>query len=114
MHNVCHIEYTTTDLARSQAFYEGLFAWTFRSFGDDMVVFGQGEKHIGGLVRTDARTPGTSPTVWFEVEDVDAMAAKAVSLGGALTKPRAEVPHVGWSATVTDPDGNTVGLVQFA
>ncbi len=114
MHTICHVEFSATDLARSQAFYEGLFGWTFRSFGDDMVVFGQGEKHIGGLIRSEARTPGNSPTVWFEVEDVDAMVTKALTVGGAAAKPKAEVPHVGWSATVSDPDGNTVGLVQFA
>jgi uncharacterized protein len=114
MHSVCHIEFSVTDIARSQAFYESLFGWTFRSFGGEMVVFGKDEKHIGGLQVASSVTPGTSPSVWFDVEDVEAMAQKAASLGGSIVEAKDEVPHVGWVAIVGDPDGNRVGLVQFA
>ena len=79
-----------------------------------MVVFGQGEKHIGGLQKREPVNPGNSPSVWFEVASVDAMVEKAADLGGKVLEPKHEVPHVGWSATVGDPDGNPVGLVQFA
>jgi predicted enzyme related to lactoylglutathione lyase len=114
MHSICHIEFQVTDVARSQTFYEGLFGWTFRSFGGDMVVFGQGEKHIGGLQKTDEVKAGESPSVWFDVEDVETMLDKAVALGGALIEAKKEVPTVGFSGQVADPDGNPIGMVQFA
>jgi predicted enzyme related to lactoylglutathione lyase len=114
MHNICHIEFQVTDVARSQAFYEGLFGWTFRSFGGDMVVFGAGEKHIGGLQKTDKVEASNSPSVWFDVEDVDAMLEKAIGLGGKLIEAKKAVETVGFSGQVADPDGNAVGLVQFA
>lgn len=113
-HNVCHIEFYVSDLPRAQAFYEGLFGWDFRAFTDDMVVFGQGDQHIGGLMKSDDIRTGNSPSVWFEVEDVDAMAAKVGSIGGSVVAEKHPVPHVGWALVVADPDGNPVGMVQFS
>lgn len=66
MNRICHIEFHVTDVARAQRFYEGLFGWTFRPFHDEMVVFGFGDEHIGGLQRVDAVTSGSSPSIWFE------------------------------------------------
>lgn len=110
---VCHIEWIVTDFSRSRKFYEGLFEWKFQEFGDDMVVFGLGDHHIGGFQRADSVTPGNSPSVWIEADDVEAYCAKATTLGGTVIAGKRPVPHVGWSAIVGDPDGNAVGLVQF-
>src|SRR5436309_3263134 len=96
----CHIEFQTTDLKRSQAFYEGLFDWTFRSFGDEMVVFGTGDQHLGGLQKVECLTPRSSPSVWVEVESIEAYLAKATTAGGAVRTGKQPVPNVGWSAVV--------------
>jgi predicted enzyme related to lactoylglutathione lyase len=109
----CHIEFQCTDMKRAQAFYEGLFEWTFRSFGDEMTVFGVGDQHLGGLQKTDHVTPGASPSVWLEVDSIENYLAKAQKLGGKVGKEKSPVPGVGHSAMVTDPDGNHVGIVQF-
>lgn len=115
MHTVCHIEIESSNLDQSQKFYEGLFGWTFREFmGGAMRTFGSGESHIGGLMLVDKVQPGYSPAVFIDVEDLDAILAKAQSLGGTVPTPRHEVPGVGFSATVADPEGTRVGLVQFA
>lgn len=78
-----------------------------------MVVFGTDEGHVGGLEKVENVTPGTSPSIWFQVGDVDMYVAKVGGLGGRVLKEKSAVPHVGWSAQVADPDGNPVGLVQF-
>lgn len=111
---VCHIEWEVTDLARAQEFYQGLFDWKFQQFGDEMVVFGSGDVHIGGLMKSEKPSPGNSPSVWFEVDDIEAYCTKAISLGGTVKSGKSPVPNVGWSAIVGDFDGNNVGLVQFA
>lgn len=114
MNTVCHIEFNVGDLDRAQAFYEGLFGWTFREFmGGSMRVFGIGDHHIGGLSKVDSVQAGTSPSVWIQVAELDAMVTKAQDLGGAILSGREEVPGVGYSALVQDPDGNPVGLVQY-
>ncbi len=112
-HNVCHVEFAVSDLKRSQDFYGGLFNWTFRSFGSEMVVFGLGDQHIGGLSKAQTISPGDSPSVWFRVEEIDPYLAKASRLGGGIRTEKKEVPGVGWSACLLDPDNNPVGIVQF-
>lgn len=113
-HTVCHIEWEVRDPARSQPFYEGLFGWRFQAFGDEMVTFGLGDQHIGGLMKVEQPQPGSSPSIWIEVEDVDRSCGRAVELGGSVLREKSPVPHVGWSALVGDLDGNPIGLVQFA
>ena len=109
----CHIEFQCTDTKRAQAFYEGMFDWTFRSFGDDMVVFGIGDQHLGGLQRADKVQTGGSPSVWIEVDSIEDYLAKAKKLGGKVASEKSPVPNVGWSAMFSDLDGNHVGIVQF-
>lgn len=109
---VCHIEFDVTDLARAQAFYEGLFGWSFRSFGE-MVVFASGDDHIGGMTRVDEVKAGSSPSVWFDVVDLDEMLAKATTLGAKTIADKQMLPGVGFTAQVADLDGNRIGLVQF-
>ena len=113
MNSICHIEYFVSDLDRSQKFYEGLFGWTFRSFFEGMVIFGNGDEHIGGLMKSDSVTPGTSPSIWFKVESLDAMIQKVGELGGSAPNEKHPVPGVGHSVAVLDPDGNQVGLVEY-
>jgi hypothetical protein len=112
-HAICHIEFEVIDLEQSQRFYSSIFDWKFRSFGDEMMVFGMGDEHIGGLIK--AEKPRISPCaiVWFESDDIEASLAAAVKAGGASDGLKKPVPHVGWSGTFTDPDGNPIGLVQF-
>ena len=110
---VCHIEWEVTDLDRAQAFYQALFDWKFQSFGGNMVVFGTGDTHIGGLSKSESPRKGYSPGVWIEVDDADAYCAKAKAIGGSVLSEKDEVPNVGWSALLGDPDGNPVGIVQF-
>ena len=114
MNTVCHVEFDSTDLARSQRFFEGLFGWNFRAFGDRMMVFGTDEGHVGGLEKKETVVPGSSPSVWFQVADIEAYAAKASLVGGSVIRGKKELPHIGWSAQIADPDRNPVGLVQFA
>ncbi|MBS1718705.1 MAG: VOC family protein [Armatimonadetes bacterium] len=113
MHNICHIEFECTDLVRSQGFFQSIFDWTFRAFTEGMVVFGSGENHIGGLTKVAQVSPGKSPSVWFDVEDIDATLEKAKKAGSKVVSEKSEVPTVGFSATFTDLDGNQVGVVQF-
>ena len=48
---------------------------------------------------------------YFDVDDVNAGAARVRELGGQADEPMA-VPSMGWFATCTDPHGNEFGLWQ--
>jgi uncharacterized protein len=110
---LCHLEIQVTDLPRARAFYEAVFGWEFRAFFPGMDAFGFGDQHIGGLMVSEKVVPGESPSLWFKVKDIDESLAKVVAAGGAEKTGREEVPHVGWSATFTDLDGTTIGIVQY-
>ncbi len=114
MNTVCHIEIMTSDLASAQAFYAQVFpSWTFRQFGDEMVVFGVGDAHVGGFMKTDTVKPGNSPSVWIQVEDIEPVLARATEAGGTVACEKYPVPSVGWSAQFNDPEGSSIGIVQF-
>ncbi len=112
MNGVCHIEFESTDFARSRKFYEDLFGWSFREFGP-MMVFGNGEGHVGGLSKAETVHPMPFTSVWLQVADVDAVLAKAPGVGGSVLKEKYQTPEVGWCAEIADPDGNPIGVVQF-
>ncbi|MBI5708488.1 MAG: VOC family protein [Armatimonadetes bacterium] len=113
MNTVCHIEFECTNFDRSQSFFEATFGWQFREFGP-MRVFASGDDHVGGLFQTDSVTPASFTAIWIQVEDVTATAQKAGSAGGQVVRERYEIPGVGFGAEIKDPDGNPIGLVQFA
>jgi hypothetical protein len=50
--------------------------------------------------------------LYVQVRDLDESLARAVELGGAVTLSRMDIPNGPTIAVITDPDGNTIGLVQ--
>lgn len=110
---LCHVELNVRDLERAKAFYGALFGWQFRPFGPSMVAFGTDAGHIGGLQLAEEVNPGESPSLWFRVEEIEPLIARGESMGGHVTQPKGELPGVGWSAQIEDPDGNRIGLVRY-
>jgi predicted enzyme related to lactoylglutathione lyase len=56
--------------------------------------------------------PGKRGTrVYFDVEDINAGAARVKELGGEAADP-APVPNMGWFSMCTDAEGNEFGLWQ--
>ena len=56
--------------------------------------------------------PGKRGTrTYFDVEDINARAARVRELGGEADEPMA-VPSMGWFASCKDPHGNEFGLWQ--
>ena len=113
MSSICHVEYTSSDFANTQNFYEQIFGWSFRTIGDHMMVFGDGDGHIGGFVKSDTPCSSDTPAIYYKVEDLDGMVVRALALGATQSRQRHEVPGVGFSASIADADGNRIGMVEF-
>ncbi len=109
-HSVCHIEWSCTDLERTKEFLVNLFGWKFTSWGENYLLFNTPEGPNGGIMRVDSVTPGKSPYIYIEVEDIEPYLEKAKELGGGIDTPKKEIPKVGWFAHITDPDENIIGL----
>lgn len=108
--SVCWVELATRDLGRAEAFYRGLFGWQTADFPDSPTpyrLYSNGDGMLGGLMAMDDEW-GDMPAHWsiyVQVEDVDAAAARAQAAGGKLCFPSFDVPGVGRIARINDPSG---------
>lgn len=104
--------------AAAVPFYAGLFGWTHREdpmpWGGTYVTFLAGEERRGGGM---PMPPGVNvPAHWlpyFAVDDVDAVAAKAGTLGGKPHVPPTDIPGTGRFAVLADPQGAAFAIVKF-
>jgi predicted enzyme related to lactoylglutathione lyase len=100
-----------SDLAAAKAMYSALLGVQPHANGDYYVGFDAEGQHIG-LVPGGGPQGMTSPVAYWHVADIEAKLAE-VTAAGANVK---EAPHdVGGGrlvATITDPDGNVLGLLQ--
>ena len=105
------IIYPTTDLAKATAWYTSVIGHAPYFNEPFYVGFNVGGFELGLLPPGDVDA-GDSPTTYWGVDDARAEFARAVALGA---KPQSEVKDVGDGilvATVVDPFGNVVGLIQ--
>ncbi len=107
-----HIEIPADDTGKAKAFYNGLFGWEFNAFEG-----APGEYHMariddssGGAV-TNMEPGKRGMRTYFDVDDINAGAAKVKELGGQASD-RMPVPNMGWFVTCSDPHGNEFGLWQ--
>ena len=116
-----HFEIHAADMDRAQRFYEALFGWTFRSWGDGiyrLITTGtEGPGIDGGMMRRHGPSaaggePVTSWVCTVDVDDVDNYVEKAQAEGGSVALPKMAVPGVGWLAYVKDSEGNIFGMMQ--
>ncbi|MGW4481575.1 VOC family protein [Rhodococcus triatomae] len=109
---LCWIELRTPDTAAAEAFYTEVFGWSVNA-GDGYTQFGVGGQDFGGMMAMGADFPAGVPPHWalyFGVDDVDASAAKATELGGAVHVPGTDIPGTGRFAILTDPQGGAFAI----
>lgn len=98
------------DLAAAKAVYGALFG---EPHTDQPYYVGYrvGEQEIG-LDPNGSAQGMTGPVVFWDVDDIEKAAAALVEVGGTLTRPARDVGGGTLIATVTDADGNPIGLIQ--
>jgi predicted enzyme related to lactoylglutathione lyase len=65
-----------------------------------------------GLVPVDGSQGMTSPVAYWHVLDIEAKLAEVIAAGATMKEPAHDVGGGRLVATVTDPDGNVLGLLQ--
>ncbi|MCC6719918.1 MAG: VOC family protein [Acetobacteraceae bacterium] len=108
-------EILTTDTAAARAFYTDVVGWTARDSGVpgmDYTLLLTGETRVAGLMRQPDGAGQPGWVGYVGVEDVDAGAAKAVSLGGAVLMPPRDIPNVGRFAVIADPQGAAIAIFR--
>ncbi|MDP2418576.1 MAG: VOC family protein [Hydrogenophaga sp.] len=107
------------DMNRAVTFYESVLQQKMEPIGDptgetqmvsfpaNMAVYGAG----GALVKSSHSRPGPGGTlVYFSVEDCAEEAARVVSAGGQVIRPKFSIGEFGWVTLCEDTEGNLFGL----
>lgn len=108
-------ELHTGDWQAAFAFYQGLFGWE-TSQAVDMGAMGTyqtftvGGARAGGMFN-DPQAPAPFWLYYFNVENIDAAAARVADAGGKLLQGPHQVPGGSWIVQATDPQGAMFALV---
>ncbi len=110
-------ELTTNDIAGAREFYTGLFGWRtdVMQVGMEYTVFLNDEGPLAGAYVLTPEMEGM-PVTWlpyFGVEDPDAAAAQAMSLGAEVMVEPTDIPGVGRFAMIRDPQGATFYVMRY-
>jgi predicted enzyme related to lactoylglutathione lyase len=100
-----------SDLARAKAVYSALLGVPPQTDGSFYVGFEAAGQQIG-LVPGGGPQGMTSPVAYWHVSDIEAKLAEVTAAGATVKEPPHDVGGGRQVATVTDPDGNVLGLLQ--
>jgi len=100
---IVHYEIAAADADRAQAFWSGLFGWSFQGSGMPEMDYRMAQI-------TEPDKVG-HPIVYHAVDDIDASTAKVKELGGSA-EDKMPVPTHGWFAACKDTEGNSFSLWQ--
>jgi predicted enzyme related to lactoylglutathione lyase len=105
------ILHPVSDLARAKALYTALLGVAPQADSDYYVGFDLAGQHVG-LVPGGGPQGMSSPVAYWHVADIDAKLSELTAAGAVIKEPAHEVGGGRRVATVTDPDGNVLGVLQ--
>ena len=100
-----------SDLEAAKPVYAALLGIEPQTDGPYYVGF-EAEGQQIGLVPGGGPQGMTSPVAFWHVADIEAKLAEVTAAGATLKEPVRDVGGGRLVATVTDPDGNVLGLLQ--
>lgn len=102
-------EAITPDIGKSVDFYTGLFGWKVEKQkygGMEYLMFRAGEREVAGVVTPPgAETAAAHWLSYLGVDDVDRAARFNETEGGHTLVPTFEIPAIGRTAILQDPQG---------
>jgi predicted enzyme related to lactoylglutathione lyase len=100
-----------SDLESAKAVYAALLGFPPQHDSSYYVGFEAEGQHIG-LVPGGGPQGMTSPVAYWHVPDIEAKLAEVTAAGATVKEPAHDVGGGRLVATVTDPDGYVLGLLQ--
>ena len=109
---IVHIEFKSSDFARTTAFYAKLFDWQTQSNASGSYMKADSaDGPSGGWVRADlVQSPG--PIAYLPVDDLAAKLDAVEEAGGRVLVRSMPFAGGGEVGLFADPDGNVLGLWQ--
>jgi predicted enzyme related to lactoylglutathione lyase len=108
---IATVLHPVSDLAAAKDVYAALLGLAPQTDESYYVGFDVAGQHIG-LVPNGGPQAMTSPVTYWRVPDIEARLAAVTAAGGTVAEPVHEVGGGRVVATVTDPDGNVLGLLE--
>ncbi|WP_432894037.1 VOC family protein [Kribbella sp. CA-245084] len=102
------ILHPVTDLEKAKPVYAALLGLEPMADSPYYVGFEAEGQQIGLVPNSDL----TSPTAYWHVSDIEAKIADITAAGGTLKDAPKDVGGGRLVATLTDPDGNVLGILQ--
>ncbi|HLH13584.1 MAG TPA: VOC family protein [Solirubrobacteraceae bacterium] len=100
-----------SDLTKAKAVYAALLGVAPQTDSPYYVGFDAAGQQIG-LVPGGGPQGMSSPVAHWHVRDIEAKLAEVTAAGATVKEPTRDVGGGRLVATVTDPDGNVLGLIQ--
>jgi predicted enzyme related to lactoylglutathione lyase len=99
------------DLTTAKAVYTALLGIEPRTDESYYVGYEAAGQHIG-LLPGGGPQGATSAVAYWEVEDIESKLAEVTAAGAVVKEPAHDVGGGRLVATISDPDGNVLGLLQ--
>ena len=115
----CWEELQSKDLAKAVSFYKELIGWASKDWplpGDAVyTLLGPEGAYVAGAQPHAQKETGdwSGWLCYVNVADVDAVTAQAQALGGSVVMPPHDIPDVGRSAVLKDPEGVIFAVISF-
>jgi predicted enzyme related to lactoylglutathione lyase len=105
-----YLQIPAVELMRSAAFYEQVFGWHIERPTSSFEAPGL----IGQWVDDRPSAPDAGPVLWLHVDDIGAALQTVHAHGGEVLEAPAPDGPTRILATIRDPGGNAIGLVQHS
>ena len=102
-----YIEFATTDIPATKAFYGKVFGLTFQDWGPDYISFNDG--HLDGGFTRHATVSGHHPLIVFYASNLKAKEQAVCEAGGKIVKETFDFPG-GKRFHFSDPAGNVLAV----
>ncbi len=121
-HALVHFDLPASNPAKLQQFYSSLFGWKFTNYGTEGQEYwliatkdakDPTQESMGGMYKREDM-PDHGIINYFLVKNIDESINQAKKLGAKVISEKVEIPQVGWSATLKDPENNTFAFFQAA
>lgn len=127
MRKVLHFEIPADDIERAKDFYGSIFGWQFQTTPigdgeyttivttpvDEQTQLPTEPGAINGEIMQRSPTGPSSPVIAIDVDDIDRSLKEIEAQGGRVLTPKTSIPGMGAFAYFEDPEGNTLGLLDF-
>lgn len=111
-------ELMTTDVEGAKTFYGQLFGWTFEEAPMENGIYHVvkvNDEEVAGIMDMPEPAKGMPPAwgLYITVDNVDAVAEKAPSLGATVHLPPMDIPEVGRFCVLQDPQGAFISIISY-